>query len=218
MRTALCACALALLASLGCAAPAARPAPNAAGAPAPPPLPRGRARIDGVRTVGPYLEAHLVGNAGRQGFLFVASESCRAVLRDGALVRIEASPPLMAVLGARGVRCTARGISGLATWRDSLPQRRSALLVLTEPAELALVAEAPDYLIASGSLPLALELRWSKAMDVAAVLPNTPACRAHLARGKTEHEFRALGADALVLRGRLEPCPIHALAEPVLLN
>jgi hypothetical protein len=124
----------------------------------------------------------------------------------------------LSVLGARGARCTARGITSLAAWRDSLPQRRSALLVLTEPAEVALVAEASDYLIASGSLPLALELRWSRAMDVAVVLPNTPACRAHLARGKTEHEFRALGEDALVLRGRLEPCPVRALAEPVLLN
>jgi hypothetical protein len=218
MRTALSACALALLASFGCTTPAATPADAGGETPAPPPLPRGRVQIEGVRTIGPYLEAQLVGNAGRQGFLFVASEACRALVAEGTLARIEATPPLMTVVGARGARCTARGISGLASWRDSLPQRRSALLVLTEPAELALVAEAPDYLIASGSLPLALELRWSRAMDVAAVLPNTPACRAHLARGKTEHEFRALGDDALVLRGRLEPCAIRALAEPVLLN
>ncbi|MBM4385780.1 MAG: hypothetical protein FJ091_20725 [Deltaproteobacteria bacterium] len=215
MRTVLLHCALALLASLCCTAPVA---PPGALAPDPPPLPRGRVRVEGMRTLGPYLEAQLVGNAGRQGFLFVPSESCRAVLATGSLVRIEATPPLMTVVGAKGTRCTARGISGLAGWRDSLPQRRSSLLVLTEPAELALVAEAPDYLIASGSLPLALELRWSKAMDVAVVLPNTPACRAHLARGRTEHEFRARGDDALVLRGRLEPCPIRALAEPVLLN
>jgi hypothetical protein len=174
--------------------------------------------VEGVRARGPYLEAHLVGNAGRQGFLFVASAGCRALLVEGATVRLLATPPLMTVLGANETRCAASGITSLAAWRDALPPRRSQYLVLSEPAELALQLESDGFLIATGKLPLALELRWSKPLDVAVVLPNTPACRAHLSRARTEAEFRALGEDPLVLRGRLDPCPVLALAENVFLN
>lgn len=202
----------------GCLATPPPPPPPAPNAPAAPALARGQARIEGVRERGPYLEAHLVGNAGRQGFLFVASAGCRALLVEGATVRLLATPPLMTVLGANDTRCAARGIASLAEWRDALPARRSRYLVLREPAELALQLETPEFVIATGTLPLALELRWSNPLDVAVVLPNTPACRAHLARERTEVEFRALGEDPLVLRGRLDPCPVLALAENVFLN
>jgi len=203
--------------ALACAGPAAPPEDSAAASSGPPPLPRGRARVDSVRALGPYLEAHVAGNAGRQGFLFVASEKCRAVLHDGALVRLEPRPPLARVVAENGVRCDARGIANLAAWRDALPERRSSFLIPTEPAELHLVSEAPGALIVAGKLPLALELRWPKPLDVAAVLPDTPACRAHLAHERTEMEFRARGEDVLVLRGRLDPCPVLAIAEPVFL-
>jgi hypothetical protein len=200
-----------------CAGPAAPPEPAAGESSGPPPLPRGHARVDGVRALGPYIEAHLAGNAGRQGFLFPASAACRDALVDGLVVRIAPVPPLARVVTKAGVRCDARGLANLAAWRDSLPERRSSFLIPTEPAELHLVSEAPGALIAAGKLPLALELRWPRPLDVAAVLPDTPACRAHLARERTEMEFRARGEDVLVLRGRLEPCPVLAIADPIFL-
>jgi hypothetical protein len=206
-----------LLCALACAGGARAPAPSASEPSGPPPLPRGHARVDGVRALGPYIEAHLAGNAGRQGFLFVASEACRGALVDGAVVRIAPVPPLARVTTETGVRCDARGLANLAAWRDALPERRSQFLVPTEPAELHLVSEAAGALIVAGKLPLALELRWPKPLDLAAVLPDTPACRAHLARERTEMEFRARGEDVLVLRGRLDPCPVLAIAEPVFL-
>jgi len=209
---------LALVAALlagACAAPPPPAAQNAASEIAA--LPRGQARVDSVRVLGPYLEAHVAGNAGRQGFLFAASAACRAALVDGVVVRLQPVPPLARVITASGVQCDARGIANLAAWRDSLPERRSSFLIPTEPAELRLVSEAPGALIVAGKLPLALELRWPKPLDLAAVLPDTPACRAHLARDRTEMEFRARGEDVLVLRGRLEPCPVLAIAEPIFL-
>jgi hypothetical protein len=114
--------------------------------------------------------------------------------------------------------CDATGITELAAWRDRLPPRRSELLVPTESAELRLLlATESGELLAVGKLPLALELRWPTPLDVVALLPDTPACRAHLARGRTTMEFRARGEHPLVLRGRLEPCPILGLAEPIYL-
>jgi hypothetical protein len=202
----------------GCAAPAAAPAAETAPRSEAEALPRGQARVEGVREFGPYLEAHLAGRAGRQGFLFVASESCRNALAEGAIVRIAAAKPLIRVTSASGVHCAARGLSSLAAWRDALPERRASYLVLTKPAELRLVLETPGFLLASGKLPLALELRWSTPLNVAAVLPDTPACRKHLARGRTKMEFRPRGEPALLLRGRLEECPVLAIAEPVFLD
>lgn len=218
MRTAVRLSAIAGLAlwMAGCAsAPAPPPAPAA---PEPPPLARNQARVAGVRDLGLYLEARLSGNGGVQGFLFAASEACRNVLTEGAVVRVEPARPTVRVTGAGGAKCTARGIADLAAWRDTLGDRRAAFLVLTGPAELRLVSEADGFLIAAGQLPLALELRWSKPLDLAAVLPDTPACRAHLAKGRTEMEFRPRGEDVLVLRGRLEPCAVRAIAEPVFLQ
>lgn len=204
----------------GCAAPAAAPA--AVTAPQREPeaeaLPRGQARVAGVREIGPYTEAHLAGRAGRQGFLFVTSESCRNALAEGAIVRIAPAKPLIRVTSASGAHCAARGLASLAAWRDALPERRASYLVLTKPAELRLVLETPGFLLASGKLPLALELRWSTPLNVAAVLPDTPACRKHLALGRTKMEFRPRGEPALLLRGRLEECPVLAIAEPVFLD
>jgi hypothetical protein len=202
----------------GCAAPAPTPAAVAPAPPSPPPLERGQARVSGVRALGPYLEATLTGNGGAQGFLFAASDSCRNALEDGSVVRIAPSPPYVRVTGASGAQCTARGLASLAVWRDTLPDRRASFLVITGPAELRLVSETPGFLLTAGKLPLAVELRWSKPLDLAAVLPDTPACRAHLAREATEMEFRPRGDDVLVLRGRLEPCPVLAIAEPIFLD
>ena len=207
--------ALALLA--GCATPA--PPPDAAAQPVPsePELARNQARVEDRVEVGPYLEVKLRGRGGAQGFVFVASEACRRVLARGSVVRLTPAKPLVRVEG-NGAQCSARGLSGLAAWRDQLPDRRATFLVVTAPAELALVGEASGRLIAQGKLPLALELRWPAPLDLAALLPDTPACRAHLARPRTEMEFRPRGEDALVLRGRLDPCPVLAIAEPVFLQ
>jgi hypothetical protein len=218
MRTALVLVGAAIALAAGCAAPAAPQAASAAVVPAEPPLGRGRARVAGVREIGPYLEASLGGDGGAQGFLFVASDACRSALTEGAVVRIAAARLLVRVTGADGAQCTARGLADLAAWRDTLPDRRASFLVVTAPAELKLVAEAKGFLLAAGKLPLAAELRWSTPLDVAAVLPDTPACRAHLVRPRTEMEFRPRGDDVLVLRGRLEPCPVLAIAEPVFLS
>lgn len=221
MTRALLFSAAAIALCLGCA-PVAKTPVVVAAPPASEPgneaLPRGQARVEGVREIGPYLEAHLAGRAGRQGFLFVASESCRNALAEGEIVRITAARPLIRVTSASGVHCAARGLSSLAAWRDALPERRASYLVLTKPAELRLVLETPGFLLASGKLPLALELRWSTPLNVAAVLPDTPACRKHLARGRTKMEFRPRGEPALLLRGRLEACPVLAIAEPVFLD
>jgi hypothetical protein len=207
---------LALLAA-ACASPAPPP-PVAPAAAEPPALARNQARIEGVRDLGLYLEASLVGNGGAQGFLFASSEACRSVLAAGAIVRVEPARPYVRVTAAGGAKCTARGIASLAAWRDTLGDRRAAFLVVTGPAELRLVSEAQGFLIAVGQMPLALELRWSDPLNVAAVLPDTPACRAHLAKGRTELEFRPRGDDVLVLRGRLEPCAVRAIAEPLFLQ
>ena len=221
MTRALLFSAAAIALCLGCA-PVAKTPVVVAAPPASEPgneaLPRGQARVEGVREIGPYLEAHLAGRAGRQGFLFVASESCRNALAEGEIVRITAARPLIRVTSASGVHCAARGLSSLAAWRDALPERRASYLVLTKPAELRLVLETPGFLLASGKLPLALELRWSTPLNVAAVLPDTLACRKHLARGRTKMEFRPRGEPALLLRGRLEACPVLAIAEPVFLD
>ena len=217
MRAATFLAALSLALTGSCAAPAA-PTPPPALVPAEPQLARGQARVEGVREIGPYLEASLVGRGGRQGFLFVASDACRSVLNEGAVVRVEPASPLVRVRRADGVQCAAQGLAQLAAWRDALPERRASFLVVTQPAELRLVAEAHGFLLAAGKLPLAAELRWTTPLDVAAVLPDTPACRTHLARPRTELEFRPRGDDVLVLRGRLEPCPVLAIAEPVFLD
>ena len=212
---------IALALTGSCATPAVAPeppSPAAAPAAAEPGLGRGQARVEGVREIGPYLEASLVGRGGKQSFLFVASDECRSALAEGAVVRLEPAPPLVRVSAASGARCAARGLAGLAAWRDTLPDRRASFLVLTQPAELRLVAEANGFLLAAGKLPLAAELRWTTPLDVAAVLPDSPACRAHLARARTAMEFRPRGDDVLVLRGRLEPCPVLAIAEPVFLD
>jgi hypothetical protein len=171
-----------------------------------------------VREIGAYLEAHLETRGGPSGLLFVADEACRALLQPGAEVRVEPEKPFARLTG-RGVSpCDATGITELAAWRDRLPPRRSELLVPTESAELRLLlATESGELLAVGKLPLALELRWPTPLDVVALLPDTPACRAHLARGRTTMEFRARGEHPLVLRGRLEPCPILGLAEPIYL-
>jgi hypothetical protein len=221
MRAARLLVALALALGAGCAAPAGAPPSAATPPPAPPaepPLARDQARVERVREIGPYLEAHLRGRAGSQGFLFVSSEACRRVVANDAIVRLSPARPLVRVSGAGGTRCSARGLAGLAAWRDAMPARRSSFLVVTAPAELALVSEAHGLLLATGKLPLAIELRWTSPLDVAAVLPDTPACRSHLARGRTEMEFRPRGEDVFVLRGRLEPCPVLAIAEPVFLQ
>jgi hypothetical protein len=227
MRTSSVLAAIALVLSASCTAPQRAPqgaperAPQgapAASVPPEPPLARNQARVEGVRAIGPYLEAQLRGNGGTRGFLFVASEPCRRALTDGAVVRLAAARPLVRISAADGARCSARGLANLAAWRDALPVRRASFLVVTAPAELALVGETPGFLLAAGKLPLATELRWSSPLDLAAVLPDTPACRAHLARGRTEMEFRPRGEDVFLLRGRLEPCPVLAIAEPLLLQ
>lgn len=183
-------------------------------------MPRaGFARIERVRGIGAYLEARLQARAGRSSLLFVASEACRALLQEGAEVHVVAEQPLARISGKGPETCSARGISDLAAWRDLVPPRRASLLVLTAPAELRLLhATETGELLAAGKLPLALELRWATPLDVVALLPDTPACRAHLARDSTELEYRARGEHPLVLRGRLEPCPILGLAEPVYLE
>lgn len=209
---------VALALAAGCALPAPPPAAVALALPIEAPLARGQARVEGVRALGPYLEASLAGRGGTQGFLFVASDVCRAALAEGAIVRIAAARPLVRVAGANGATCSARGLASLASWRDTLPDRRASFLVVTAPAELRLVSEAPGFLLAAGKLPLAAELRWTTPLDLAAVLPDTPACRAHLERARTEMEFRPRGPDVLVLRGRLDPCPVLAIAEPVFLD
>jgi hypothetical protein len=183
-----------------------------------PPIARNQARVEGVLEVGPYLEAQLSGRGGRQGFLFVASDACRRALAEGSLVRLTPAKPFVLVTAVNGAECGARGLASLAAWRDQLPDRRASFLIVTAPAELTLVGEASGRLIAQGKLPLAVELRWPSPLDLAAVLPDTPACRSHLARVRTQMEFRPRGEDALVLRGRLEPCPVLAIAEPVLLQ
>jgi hypothetical protein len=225
MRTLAVVALLALCA--GCSAPAgsaarravAPPAsPSDAVEPAQPALARNQARVEGAREIGPYLEAKLHGRGGVQSFVFVASEACRRVLANGALVRLTPAKPLVRVDGAGGSRCGARGLSGLAAWRDTMPTRRASFLVVTAPAELALVGESAGFLIAQGKLPLATELRWPNPLDLAALLPDTPACREHLARGRTEMEFRPRGDEALLLRGRLDACPVLAIAEPVFLQ
>ena len=203
--------------TVGCAAPAKTPTPRATPL-ALEPLGRGQARVENVREIGPYLEAHLAGRAGRQGFLFVTSAICRSVIAEGALVRIAPEKPFVRVTSASGAQCAARGLASLEVWRDTLPERRASYLVLTAPAELHLDLATPGFLLASGKLPLALELRWSTPLDIAAVLPDTPACREHLARGRTKMEFRPRGEPVLLLRGRLEECPVLAIAEPVFLN
>jgi hypothetical protein len=179
---------------------------------------RGQARVEGVREIGPYLQASLAGRGGAQGFLFVASDACRAALMDGAIVRLTPARPFVRVTSASGAQCSARGLASLTAWRDTLPDRRASFLVVTAPAELQLASEAPGFLLATGKLPLAAELRWTTPLDLVAVLPDTPACRAHLARPRTEMEFRPRGDDVLVLRGRLAACPVLAIAEPVFLN
>lgn len=219
MRAALVIAGAAIALVAGCAAPAPTPQiPSAPVVPTEPPIGRGEARVEGVREIGPYLEASLSGRGGTQGFLFVASEACRSALAEDAVVRVAPVRPFVRVTGADGAQCTARGLANLTAWRDTLPDRRASFLVVTAPAELMLVSESPGFLLAAGKLPLAAELRWSTPLDVAAVLPDTPACRAHLARPRTEMEFRPRGDDVLVLRGRLEPCPVLAIAEPVFLN
>ncbi len=199
--------------------PVEEPDPAAHASPAePPPAGPSAVRIERVRELGPYVEARVVGRAGRRSFLFVGSADCRRTLRDGQLAQLEPARPLGRVIGPDGTGCAVRGISELAGWRDAVPDRRASFLVPTAPAELRLLQELPGLLLAAGKLPLALELRWATPLDVVALLPDTPACRAHLARASTQMEFRARGEDALVLRGRLEACPILALAEPVLLD
>jgi len=220
MRTTSVLTAVALALGASCAAPPS--APTSAGAPAAaapsePQLARDQARVESVREIGPYLEAHLRGGGGYRGFLFVASEACRRALAAGSVVRVKAARPLVRITAADGAQCSARGLASLAAWRDALPERRASFLVITAPAELALVSETPGFLLAAGKLPLATELRWPSPLDLAAVLPDTPACRDHLARGRTEMEFRPRGDDVLLLRGRLEPCPVLAIAEPLLL-
>jgi hypothetical protein len=203
----------------GCASRAMVPPPAApTAATEPPALARNEARVGAVRELGPYLEASLSGRGGVQAFLFAASDGCRAALAEGSVVRVAPAQPLVRVTSAGGVKCTARGLASLAAWRDTLGDRRAAFLVVTNPASLRLVSEAHGYLLAVGRLPLAAELRWSKPLDLAAVLPDTPACRAQLAREHTEMEFRPRGEEVLVLRGRLDPCPVLAIAEPLLLQ
>ena len=218
MRAATVFAGIALALTGSCASPEAAPAPAAAQAPAEPQLGRNQARVEGVREVGPYFEASLVGRGGARGFLFAASDACRGVLANGAVVRLVPARPLVRVIGPGGAQCSASGLTQLAAWRDTMPERRASFLVLTAPAELHLVSEVSGFLIAAGQLPLAAELRWSKPLELAAVLPDTPACRAHLARPRTEMEFRPRGDEVFVLRGRLDPCPVLANAEPVFLD
>jgi hypothetical protein len=222
MRAELVFAGIAIALTAGCALPAPAPQPLSAIAaplaPAEPPVGRSQARVESVREIGPYLEASLRGLGGAQGFLFAASEACRSALAVGAVVHLTAARPLIRVVGPNGAKCSARGLASLAAWRDTLPDRRASFLVVTAPAELKLVGEAPGFLLAEGKLPLAAELRWRTPLDVAAVLADTPACRAHLARPRTEMEFRPRGEDVLVLRGRLEACPVLAIAEPVFLD
>ncbi len=141
---------VALALAAGCALPAPPPAAVALALPIEAPLARGQARVEGVRALGPYLEASLAGRGGTQGFLFVASDVCRAALAEGAIVRIAAARPLVRVAGANGATCSARGLASLASWRDTLPDRRASFLVVTAPAELRLVSEAPGFLLAAG--------------------------------------------------------------------
>jgi hypothetical protein len=201
------------------AAPSPAPAPQEPRAIEQPPARAGFARVERVRMIGAYLEAQLLGQSGRSTLLFVASDACRTILQEGTEVRVVPERPLARVSGKGAESCAARGITDLAAWRDALPPRRSELLVLTETAELRLLQTTETgELLAAGKLPLALELRWPTPLDVVALLPDTRACRAHLARATTQMEFRARGEHPLVLRGRLEPCPILGLAEPLHLD
>jgi hypothetical protein len=211
---------LALGTALAWATACTSPPPPAPPPPAPaePELARNQARVEGLRTLGPYLEARLAGRGGSPAFLFVDGDACRRALREGAVVTLVPAHPLVKVVAADGATCPASGLSGLAGWRDQLPARRASFLIVTAPAELSLVQEGDGVLVAQGKLPLALELRWHDPLALAAVLPDTPACRAHLALPRTEMEFRPRGDDALVLRGRLDPCPVLAIADPLLLD
>jgi len=212
---------IALALGASCAAPPSAPPSGASSAPAVAPdlqIAGDQARVEGVRAIGPYLEAHLRGGGGSRGFLFAASEPCRRALADGNVVRVSPARPLVRITAADGAQCSARGLVDLAAWRDALPARRASFLVVSAPAELAFVSETPGFLLSAGKLPLATELRWRSPLDLAAVLPDTPACRAQLARGRIEMEFRPRGEDVFLLRGRLEPCPVLAIAEPLLLQ
>jgi hypothetical protein len=217
MRTKSVVAAIALALSASCAAPVSAP-PSPPVIAAEPQIARDQARIEGVRPIGPYLEAHLRGGGGSRGFLFAASEPCRRALADGNVVRVSPARPLVRITAADGAQCSARGLVDLAAWRDALPARRASFLVISAPAELAFVSETPGFLLSAGKLPLATELRWRSPLDLAAVLPDTPACRAQLARRRIEMEFRPRGEDVFLLRGRLEPCPVLAIAEPLLLQ
>lgn len=185
--------------------------------PTPPEAPPQQVDISPSDRLGPYLAATVTGRAGSHRFLFAPSAACRSVLSSGTRVSYLPEGRFGTLRGPAGpATCEPVGVNGLAAWRDQLPQRRSQYLQPREQARLRPAGRGPGVLLARGSLPLALELRFPSPEDIVAVLPDSLGCRALLSSGSGMLEYRARGPEVLVFPD--EGCPVLGLARPLALD
>jgi hypothetical protein len=113
-----------------------------------------------------------------------------------------------------GERCSPVGVLSLREWRNRGP-RRSREPLPRGQATFREVWKDADMLIVRGRFPLAGLANWAGGHDTLAILPNDELCQGILGRGVASMEFRASGANPLVLIDRRALCPIIGFAQPL---
>jgi hypothetical protein len=162
---------------------------------------------------GPYIDTRLQGSGFDLRFLFPASKECREALRPESRVRYAAEGPFGQVEPAEGDACVPLGIADLDTWRDRKP-RPDARLAPSAQAKYRELRRDSEVILLQGSFPLANRVGMAGAMDLVAMLPNTPECEKVVQRGVATMIYRDVGRD--VFRLLIDPgqCPVLGFAQP----
>ncbi len=163
---------------------------------------------------GPYLDARLVGTDFDLTLLFPASDLCaRLVQAESALTWVP-DGSFGAVRDDEGSKCSAVGVASLAAWRDRFPQRRVGPTFPRETARYRVIHRDEDAVLVRGRFPLAGLVKIPGGNDLVAVIPNSEACQAALARSESSLEFRDTGPVPYRLGSGDGSCPVQGFAIP----
>lgn len=179
-----------------------------------------RVEIQGLREVGPYLQADLSGRGvARDGsarrFYFPPSAACRSALASPGEVQYRPEGSFGRLKSPEGHRCSPSGLGSLDAWRDHRGVLRHQPLPDRVQAEYVPLAATDDQLLVRGRFPLTLELRWPEPMDTVAMLPVSEVCQAIFDVREATMEYRTQGDGVFWLESDAGRCPIVGLAVPL---
>ena len=163
--------------------------------------------------VGPYVLARIEGDDSL-ALLTPPSPSCASVLAPEARVRYAKHGIFGRLVGSDGTTCDPVGTASLAVWRDRQP-RAEGRAFPRATARYRTLHQGDGRVLLRGRFPLASRVGIPAGFDLVALVPDTPACAAALARGEASLEFRDAGPEPFRLVGAEGPCPVLGFAMPV---